>query len=229
MDVVEIEVVNWERYNPRTDRKSSAWFRLENSIATEPKFFGLSCAQKFIAICIFAEASKKCGAKAKIHVDWLSDQLKIDASEIRQTIQHLVGGGVVVVSSGVAAVSSGCPTYERTNVRTPKPPAGAGAFSFEAEFKEFSEKYTELFPGAVVGGKAKDRFCLQIRSIEEVDQLSAAMKNYRTLLDAEGWRKPKTSFENFLGTKRSGFFWRDYIKPVKLVKAGGTLGGFLEV
>lgn len=118
MGVINLQVINWEKYNPRTDRKKSSWFRLENGIAAEPKFFGLSAAQKFVAICIFAEASKKCGAVASINVPWLADQLKIKEVEITETIQHLASTGVVVVSSGVAEVSSGCPTNERTNERT---------------------------------------------------------------------------------------------------------------
>jgi len=122
--MVEVEVINWEKYNPRTDRKTSSWFRLENSIVTEPKFFGLSAAQKFVAVCILAEASKLAG-RAKIHVEWLCDQLKIKKSDVDFTIQTLVKTGVVrlpevtkkEVIPEVGALRTDVRTYD-TNERT---------------------------------------------------------------------------------------------------------------
>ena len=94
--IIEIEVINWENYNPRTDRKKHSWFRLENNIVSEPKFHGLSAAQKFIAICLLAEASKGSG-RAKIIVSWLCDQLKVKSLEISKTLELLVSNGVVRV------------------------------------------------------------------------------------------------------------------------------------
>lgn len=96
-DWIEIEIINWEKYNPRNDRKGHTWFRLENTIANEPKFFGMSPAQKFIAICLFAEVSKSRGEKARIRVSWLADLVKVMANEIYETIQCLVTGGVLRV------------------------------------------------------------------------------------------------------------------------------------
>lgn len=117
-DFIEIEVVNWELYNPRTDRKKHSWFRLENSIATESKFFGLSAAQKFVAICLFAEVSKHSGSATQINVAWLADQLKIDPSEIVEAVRHLVKSGVLRLPNGeswLPAVTDRHTTYERTN------------------------------------------------------------------------------------------------------------------
>lgn len=98
-DWIEMEVMNWSKYNPRNDRKKHSWFRLQNDIATEPKFHGLSAAQKFVAICLFAEASKGDG-RAKVSLLWLSDQLKVKPTLIHETIQALVTSGVVRLPSG---------------------------------------------------------------------------------------------------------------------------------
>jgi|GEM_PF-1590014 len=99
MNSILIEVPNWESYNPRTDRASHTWFRLQNTIATEPKFFGLTASQKFIAICLFAEVSKSNKkdriGKAEIIIEWLADQLKVSEQEILTTIGHLNDTGVI--------------------------------------------------------------------------------------------------------------------------------------
>lgn len=107
MDVVEIEVINWEKFNPRTDRKIHSWFRLENGIATEPKFFGLTAGQKFVAVCLFAEASKSSGGKTKINVPWFADLLKVEPGEVLKTIAHLEKTGVLKTPSGNQVVSTG--------------------------------------------------------------------------------------------------------------------------
>ena len=123
-NIVEIEILNWEKYNPRTDRAKHSWFRLQNDIATEPKFHGLNAAQKFIAICLFAEASKGSG-KAKIITPWLCDQLKVKITDVSKTIQQLVTNGVLVITSRLPAdttnthnFQSSLTTNERTNERT---------------------------------------------------------------------------------------------------------------
>lgn len=94
-DWIEIEIVNWEKYNPRSDRAKHSWFRLQNDIVAEPKFHGLSCAQRFIAVCLFAEVSKSGGGRAQIKISWLADNLKVKPIEIHKTIQVLVSDGVL--------------------------------------------------------------------------------------------------------------------------------------
>lgn len=121
--IIEIEVVNWEKYNPRSDRAKHSWFRLQNDIVTEPKFHGLSAGQKFIAICLLAEASKGNG-KAKVVVAWLCDQLKVKTTDISRTVNQLVTAGVLLVTDRLPVdtanthnFQSSLTTNERTNER----------------------------------------------------------------------------------------------------------------
>lgn len=124
-DTFTIVINNWEKFNPRSDRKSHSWFRLDNNIGAEPKFHGLNAGQKFVTICIFAEVSKNQGRPTTIYVQWLVDMVKMKREDILKTIQILEKTGVAAVSSGNQLVSGGrqsvtkChTTYERTNVRT---------------------------------------------------------------------------------------------------------------
>lgn len=59
-DGATIEVINWEKYNPRTDAKRPAWFRVDNRIATGPGFYGLDCEQRWLWIfllCLVSQAN----------------------------------------------------------------------------------------------------------------------------------------------------------------------------
>lgn len=78
------------------------------------------------------------------------------------------------------------------------------------------EKYNQaisLFPIKTEGELAKDRFAEQIDSDEKFNDLIQSLKNYVSYLQRpeNSWRAPKQSFETYLGTKSSGFFWRQWI------------------
>lgn len=117
MNLITIEIVNWQRYNPRSDRRGHTWFRLQNTFPHDAKFFGLSAAQKFIVTCLFAEASKSGGEPAEVNIDWLVDTTRVSESEILHTIQHLVGVGVIRLPPDTKRLPmvGHVRTYERTN------------------------------------------------------------------------------------------------------------------
>ena len=83
--------------------------------------------------------------------------------------------------------------------------------ALDSIFDQLSKKYRELFPGTTIGSGARQRFNDQFKDVETQDQLETAIGHYRKALDFQDWRQPKTTFANFLGTKRSGFFWREFI------------------
>lgn len=60
-DGATIEVVNWDKYNPRTDAKRPTWFRLDNTLATSAGFHGLDCEQKWLWVVIMSLVSQKNG------------------------------------------------------------------------------------------------------------------------------------------------------------------------
>jgi len=83
---------------------------------------------------------------------------------------------------------------------------------YTAWFEKILSEYKKL-PGVKKGPKAEDRFREQIKTEEDLNKLSLAVKNYSEFLSRpeNSWRKPKTTFDTFLGSKSSGYFWRDFI------------------
>lgn len=73
-----------------------------------------------------------------------------------------------------------------------------------------------LFKTLVVkskGPKAEKRFRDQIKTQENYDNLTLAIKNYAAhlKLPENSWKTPKQSFETFLGTDSSGYYWEEFI------------------
>ena len=63
------------------------------------------------------------------------------------------------------------------------------------------------------GAEAGNRFREQIKTPDDLRDLNAAITHYLAMLSLpeNAWRVHKQTFAAFLGTKRSGQFWRDFI------------------
>ena len=84
----------------------------------------------------------------------------------------------------------------------------------EKESEKFLEAFA-LYPIRTKGPNAVQRFNEQIRSEQDFVDLLQSIKHYCAHLakPENSWKAPKQSFATYLGTKASGFFWRDWISP----------------
>lgn len=112
----------------------------------------------------------------------------------------------------LSQASSSISSSSSSSSETPIVPL-KGDVEFLGDFKKAWELYRTKFPNVTKGPKAEERFKKQIRSPETEHQLLAAIENYSRYLKLpdNDWRRPKTSFETFLGTTRSGEFWTEYV------------------
>lgn len=82
----------------------------------------------------------------------------------------------------------------------------------EIERERFDQVFG-LYPIKLEGQKAFERFLEQIETDQDFADLLKSVPNYVAYLSKpeNSWRAPKQSFETYLGTKQSGFFWRQWI------------------
>jgi len=87
---------------------------------------------------------------------------------------------------------------------------GVGENKFTPDFDAVVSRYPKPR-----GPDAEKRFREQIKTQQDLDDLNAALTHYFAMLalPENSWRRPKQTFEAFLGTKTSGYFWRDFISP----------------
>ncbi len=94
------------------------------------------------------------------------------------------------------------------------------------QFNEFEQYYRNQFLGTTTGQNAWKRFGDQFRNKpDDIPDLFDSVQNYILLLKKSDWRKPKTSVETFLGTKSSGYFWRDFIEATANHSEAGSMRG----
>ncbi len=130
MDII-LSIQNWEKYNPRSDRNASIWFRMEKSILTSQDLFGLTASQKWVWVGIMCMACNAQGKKFGINPNWLAHESGANVEDVEIAIKHLESREIAIVewppchqlvSSGVGPSPSPTVTVEsgalRTNVRT---------------------------------------------------------------------------------------------------------------
>lgn len=84
-----IEILNWDRFNPRKDVKNSSWFRLEHSLFDDPDFYDLTHAELAFWIYLLCHASKKNSPKFVLSFAHAERVGRFKQSEIKSALEKL--------------------------------------------------------------------------------------------------------------------------------------------
>ncbi len=114
---VQIEILNWDKYNPRKDIKSTSWLRLENNFCMSPDLFDLTNDQKMIWIFVLCEASKRQQGVIAFNAGLAAAVLRMPVEDAVSTIDVLETKGLVALRARDVCVT---PTL-RARSCTPRP------------------------------------------------------------------------------------------------------------
>ena len=117
-----IEIIEWDKYNPRKDVNRSSWFRMEHCLFELPSFFSFNHEEKLTWIYLLCCASKVGNKTVEINQEHAYKIAGFENKTLKLTLKKLEQVGVIKVVSSLRTrnvdVTPTCPTYERTNVRT---------------------------------------------------------------------------------------------------------------
>lgn len=126
--IKKFQIKNWEKYNPRSDVKSSSWYRQQNDFFNDPLFYKSSPVLRLTFIYILCAASKRMDSGiAKINTEMMADDMLAKVSEVEKSIQKLYEMGILhnvdgdeisTRSDAVVYPANPCATNERTDERT---------------------------------------------------------------------------------------------------------------
>lgn len=100
MDFIEVEIINWSKYNPRSDRKITVWFRFQNDFFLSQDLWGLNDAARLTFLFLLCEASKRQSAAVRLSIDYVCTQRGRNRKQILEDIQCLADRGVVNPPNG---------------------------------------------------------------------------------------------------------------------------------
>lgn len=107
MRVLEVEIKNWNKFNPRSDAKSCAWFRMSNDFFNDPEFYGASLEARMLWMFLLCSASKKMSPKIKINTQMIADNLAVRVESIDFALEALFHIGCLLAQDArVISISS---------------------------------------------------------------------------------------------------------------------------
>lgn len=95
MDFIEVEIINWDKYNPRTDRTNMVWFRFQNDFFSSQKLWGLSDSARVTLLFLLCEASKRQKPAISLKPHYVCTLRQRTEKLILQDIQDLIDCGVI--------------------------------------------------------------------------------------------------------------------------------------
>ena len=69
LEVIEVTILNWEKYNLRKDVKNPTWFRMDHSLFDNPEMYSFSSEEVCLWLYILCLASKRSTSKVRIYLD----------------------------------------------------------------------------------------------------------------------------------------------------------------
>lgn len=122
--IIEIEILNWEKFNPRKDVKATSWFRLDNRFCVDPKFFDLSNDYKMVWIWLLSHASQELAGVVQINLSLVSTMITMPADDVLDCLKIFEKRNVIKIRGDLrdasdrtcnANVRVRTATNERTN------------------------------------------------------------------------------------------------------------------
>jgi hypothetical protein len=153
-DIVSINILNWRKYQPRTDLKSMHWFRVESKIINDQKLFDLTASQKWVWISLLCIAADQTNSTFDLNIKWFAQILKMKVSEVNDALNlikdnlliSLSEHGLVTDSSQIRTDS--CPTIQYSTVHNtteqnntyPHFEPNENVYDFESLYKKYPRK-----------------------------------------------------------------------------------------
>lgn len=201
-DGATVEVINWEKYNPRGDSKRPHWFRLENTLATGVGFFGLDCEQKWLWVFILSLVSQANGRPITWNCAYAQQLTGIKPKKQEETLEIFEKLVRLRVTREVTERDSPA-TYitNTTNITNEhnKCSPGRVRFEFESLYKKYPRKMGKAF-----GIKKAGR---EVTTPEDFDALSGAIDKFAAFHRAKGTEEKFIPYFSTFMTE-----WRDWLE-----------------
>lgn len=108
-------ILNYEKFNPRSDVKRPSWYRKENNIYFDEKFFDYTAHELLVWDFLLSSASRNHDATFRYNEAYISQYSRVPIDEVRTAVQKLERDGAVRVDREPRNVN-----VPPTNARVPK-------------------------------------------------------------------------------------------------------------
>lgn len=182
--IIEIQINNWEKYNPKRDQKTYTWLRLDNGIFVDPLIWDMSSDEKVVFIQLLCEASKKNCGVATINVKQMCHNLQISEQKINQAFDLFEEKGLTTAHDRKRPNTT--PTNVRTNERNrPRDRAETDSVKKWSPTTEQLMECYALYPRKDKRAEFLTRAKKKFRKPEDLENFKKAVENYKAHLVSE--------------------------------------------
>jgi len=194
---MEIEIINWDKYNPKRDQTTYTWLRLNNDFAADQKLYGLSPQQKYAFIIILCECSKHNASKITLEPEWLSYICSVSQTEINELLIYLE-------KKGIASVGDRTLPHTTADVRHTTPTNETNEHNERTNIiaQQVEQLYLK-YPRKEGKTKGIQKLSKEMKTPEDLTLLEKSISNYTKVCGTE--KKYIKHFSTFAGC------WRDYL------------------
>jgi len=201
LEFIEVEILNWDKYNPRRDYKKPWWFALSNGITSDQMFSEFSDAEFRAWIHILCTASVQNTNKPKLFLKHADRSCGIKPKVIRSTIAKLEILKVIQAPAVICTESVRNPfgtEQNRTIHNKQNNNAHAEAFAL----------FWSGYPNKKGKSDAEKKYRAAIKLGAKPEDILSARDRYREQLAKEGTEaKFILHGSTFMGR------WRDFLDP----------------
>lgn len=214
MENVELEIVNWDKFNPRHDRKITVWFRMNNDFFQDQKLWNLTDGARLTFVFLLCEASKHQSGSIKANLDLIAVFRKSSIQKILKEIKELEAVGVLsppncgLSPHSVHQTADSVPATEqyRTEQTVHDRTEQTEQYIAQSNF-DFAEIYS-LFPRKEGKQRGLEICRRSIKTLDDFTALRSSVIRYRDHLAKEGTElRFIKQFSTFMGS------WKDWLDP----------------
>lgn len=202
-EALEVEIINWEKYNPRKDIKHPRWFAFDNRMLESAQFFHFTADELKAWVYLLSQASQKSNSKIELFFEHAERVCGIKRKSFEAALEKLEKIQVVHVSvrDPYASVQNPTATLHYTTLQTNKHNTAAYTSDFEIFYLGYPRKMKR--------GEALKAYLRERKSGANAEDLLLAREKFLS------YHKAKCTEEDFIpypATMLSG--WRDWLDPV---------------
>jgi len=181
---MKIEIINWDKYNPRKDLKSMSWFRLESNIAVDPKLHSLTVEGRWLWVCLLSIAAQQMAASFDVDISYLSRISGVKEKSIKAELKKLEGKQLVHVSvrnmnESVRATNENVPNeHNEHNEHNTHAQNDLSDSVSKSDLEEFLQDHYERYPRKQGKAKGLERLRRNLKTLGDLGDFSRAVFHY---------------------------------------------------
>ena len=96
---IDVEIPNFEKYNPRKDYKSMPWVRIQTDVFFDEKFFACDTRSKALWFFFITFLAGRCSQRGRIDVTMCSHIVKLRSHMLKKCVDELEENQLLIVHS----------------------------------------------------------------------------------------------------------------------------------